>query len=327
MKTAIRNLMRHVPSSVSVITVHATQPGEHKILPIGSAISSLTTVTLDPPHVSFNIKTPSRTLSAIHEAGGSFRVHFLDDSPEAASLARSFTEGNSEEVLAKRANMFSFAVGTLNGGKSNPPRIVSSAVVASMSCQLLQEATVADHVVAIARVDNFRSGKELKPTLLYHQGNYKKNNGTILLDSQPLVTSTTTSGEPSARDVYYNYPLFPGEKEKADFVFRLKTHLKQNPKPQNKNTFKSTDGGENFLANSWNKRPGLFGLNIRRIAAECGYRLPPPSLPSSQDAPNAFRFYGTLSASDIAIIQTSARNLVRSNPMVLQGDARDFLAS
>jgi flavin reductase (DIM6/NTAB) family NADH-FMN oxidoreductase RutF len=203
MKTAIRNLMRHVPSSVSIITVCAKHPGEQKaqVLPVGSAISSLTMVTLDPPHVSFNIKTPSRTLSAIREAGDSFRVHFLDDSLEAAKIAHNFTQGNSEQVLAERAHMFNFATDPTDESKSGPPRIVSSAVVASMNCRLVHEAFVADHVVAIARVEEFRSGEELKPTLLYHQGKYKKNTGSVLLDPQLHAKPIEKYVEPAVRDV------------------------------------------------------------------------------------------------------------------------------
>lgn len=192
--------MRHVPSSVSVITVRATQPGHDQLLPIGSAISSLTTVTLDPPHISFNIKTPSRTLSAVREAGGWFRVHFLDDSIAAAELAHNFTQGNSEHVLAKRAQLF----GSLFDPTTSPtsaPRTVSDAVVASMDCQLLQEVPVADHVVAIAKVAGFRSRDELRPTLLYNEGRYKRNNGTALLDPRHPVEMTGDSGGVSAGKV------------------------------------------------------------------------------------------------------------------------------
>lgn len=181
MKTSIRSLMRHVPSSVTVITVHATRSDHDTVLPVGSAISSFSTVTLDPPHISFNIKTPSRTLSAIREAAGRFRVHFLDNSSEAAKLAQNFTKGNSNETLKDRARIFSFEIHDAERTRFAPPRIVSNAVVASMECQLLQEASVADHVVVIARVNGLECTGELRPTLLYHEGKYKSYDGTLLL--------------------------------------------------------------------------------------------------------------------------------------------------
>jgi flavin reductase (DIM6/NTAB) family NADH-FMN oxidoreductase RutF len=163
----MRNLMRHVPSTVTVVTVHATHPDVPTPLPVGSAISSLTTVTLDPPHVSFNIKTPSRTLDAIREAGGLFCVHFLDNSDASVQVVQSFTQGNSTETLRERNETFVFAYP--NNQSLHPPKIISRCVLASVTCQLVQEITVADHVVAVASVNGLSARERLTPALLYHE--------------------------------------------------------------------------------------------------------------------------------------------------------------
>jgi flavin reductase (DIM6/NTAB) family NADH-FMN oxidoreductase RutF len=179
----MRNLMRHVPSTVTVVTVHATHPDVPTPLPVGSAISSLTTVTLDPPHVSFNIKTPSRTLDAIREAGGLFRVHFLDNSNASVEVVQSFTQGNSIETLRKRNDTFLFKYP--NNQKLHPPRIISRCVLASVTCQLVQEVTVADHVVAVASVNGLSTQENLAPALLYHGGSFKSYAGAELRRSDP----------------------------------------------------------------------------------------------------------------------------------------------
>ncbi|KAK7192916.1 flavin reductase like domain-containing protein [Paraphaeosphaeria sporulosa] len=178
MKTAMRSIMRQVPSTVIVITAFA-QDGDMRPLPLGSAISSLTTVTLDPPHVSFNVKTPSRTLDAIREAGGRFCVHFLDNSLLAAKVAHNFTEGNSLDTLRRRNVSFRFAYPTTNHERQ-PPKLVAHCVVASMTCQLEQEAAVADHVVAIASVKELDARSNPEPALFYHAGRFKRYDGGTL---------------------------------------------------------------------------------------------------------------------------------------------------
>lgn len=180
MKSAMRNLMRHVPSTVTVITVHATHPEAEDPLPVGSAISSFSTVTLDPPHVSFNIKTPSRTLDAIQDAGGKFRVHILDNSIEAAEIAHNFTQGNSLDTLKKRKDLLMFKWYHDTSKDLVAPRIVSDCVLGSLDCQLVQEARVADHVLVIARVDVFTSTDSLAPALLYQDGAFRKYNAKLL---------------------------------------------------------------------------------------------------------------------------------------------------
>ena len=327
MKTAVRNLMRHVPSSVSVITVHATQPGKEEMLPIGSAISSLTMVTLDPPHVSFNIKTPSRTLSAIHEAGGLFCVHFLENSMAAARLAHNYTEGNSDQTLRKRAQLLTFHSEETSNAKFAPPRILSDAVLASMTCQLTQEATVADHVVAIARVESFRSRNELDSTLIYHDGRYKSLGSAVIFNPQQLKKPEDKPSRRSALDIYYSYDLFPGEIEKTDFISHLKDHLKSNPAFLEQ-IVQHEDRDQQFLYESWGMESNVFGLNTSQIIVQCQTELGlATQLPTSvQSTPVTYRYYGSISKTDRASIQARAKKLVRSDPMVLQTYHQPFFA-
>lgn len=87
--------MRRVPYPVAIIT--ATDPtGSADTSSFrGMTVSSFNTVTLSPtPIISFNVRRPSETLTALL-ASGRFLVHLLAPGPETATLARDFSKGNT----------------------------------------------------------------------------------------------------------------------------------------------------------------------------------------------------------------------------------------
>ena len=94
--------MRKVPASVAVITVAHYDPDIEENVPMGIAVSSLSTVTLDPPTVSFNIKQPSKALNAIRAANGRFRVHFLEGTDAGRNIIEHFCNGNHPEAYDQR---------------------------------------------------------------------------------------------------------------------------------------------------------------------------------------------------------------------------------
>ena len=96
----IRLLMRRVPYPVAIIT--STDPHAHDTDSNsnshdafrGMTVSSFSTVTLHPePMISFNVRRPSETLSALLSSGR-FLVHLLSPGKATAALARDFSKGN-----------------------------------------------------------------------------------------------------------------------------------------------------------------------------------------------------------------------------------------
>ncbi|KAF9892018.1 hypothetical protein FE257_002982 [Aspergillus nanangensis] len=86
--------MRRVPYPVAIIT--ATDPHDTPVEKAfrGMTVSSFSTVTLSPePVISFNVKRPSETLTAL-QSSGRFLVHLLAPGPATAALARDFSRGN-----------------------------------------------------------------------------------------------------------------------------------------------------------------------------------------------------------------------------------------
>ncbi|PYI12372.1 oxidoreductase [Aspergillus sclerotiicarbonarius CBS 121057] len=89
----VRLLMRRVPYPVAIIT--ATDPhGPADKAFRGMTVSSFNTVTLSPePVISFNVRRPSETLSAL-QSSKRFLVHLLAPRQRTATLARDFSKGN-----------------------------------------------------------------------------------------------------------------------------------------------------------------------------------------------------------------------------------------
>lgn len=193
MGIAMRSIMRQVPSTVAVLTAYTEHEGTP--LPLGSAISSLTTVTLDPLHISFNLKTPSRTLDAIRAAQGRFRVHLLDNTQQAADIAHDFTQGNSLDTLRRRSEAFAFKYPVWNEVQQ-PPKLWYDCVMAIMTCQLEQEVAVQDHVIAVASVQALEAKTQQVPALLYHQGEFRTRQyyASGVVDGKKDEESSTACG-------------------------------------------------------------------------------------------------------------------------------------
>ncbi|KAF5873402.1 putative flavin reductase like domain-containing protein [Botrytis fragariae] len=106
----VRQVMRHVPHSVVILTTPNIHPnsGEPSIAAAAMTLSSFTTLTLSPePIITFNIKRPSRTLDALKAlypigSGSSsakdnperwFHIHLLEANTSGAQLANHFSRG------------------------------------------------------------------------------------------------------------------------------------------------------------------------------------------------------------------------------------------
>lgn len=88
-----RTLMRHVPQPVAVIT--ATNPSRPEDPFSAVTVSTFNSVTMNPPTVSFALKTPSTTLTAILRSG-KFMVHFFEPSASARLFTDTLARGNRD---------------------------------------------------------------------------------------------------------------------------------------------------------------------------------------------------------------------------------------
>jgi len=302
----MRRLMRNVPSSVAVLTVHHVDPNTGKPIPIGSTISSLTPVTLSPPHISFNIKYPSSTLDAIRNANGRFRVHFLKESDHAAYIADNFSQGNSDEVIKLRQREIGLLYPHNDASFSQAPRLKSDEVVAALECRMTKEVTVADHIIAIAKVESLKCTRDMNPSLLYINRAYKRYNGSLLLSKT----------DPSAlQDTFYRYPLFPREEDRAQFIALAKDYVKNNEHVLNEPLISAV----RLLKTALNIPPGAFGINlpilVHEVKVASGLQSQLPH--NLEGLPLVCNFSGRLSSRDITTIVDRAKRLVRAQSETL----------
>lgn len=116
--------MRRVPYPVSIIT--ATDPSfsadnnkplSHSFR--GMTVSSFNTVTLTPePVISFNVKRPSETLTALRSSRR-FLAHLLAPNKATATLARDFSRGNHNLTILDGKGEFEFVAHDSADGRAD----------------------------------------------------------------------------------------------------------------------------------------------------------------------------------------------------------------
>ncbi|KAF2031844.1 hypothetical protein EK21DRAFT_62348 [Setomelanomma holmii] len=327
LRNEVRGLMRNVPSSVAVITVASYDAELKRHVPMGVAVSSLSTVTLDPPTISFNIKQPSKTLDAIRAANGLFRVHFPSGTRGGAAIVELFCRGNHPEAYVARTRGLKIFVprpeshqDRSHASVSLAPQLLDDSVRASMECALTQELTVEDHVILVAKVDSM-VGKTLKDTrdrtIVYVDGTYIRPDGSRISPHDAHVAST---GDNS---FVWDYPLFPRDEHRRDYVDRLKAIVNENPKAAMQGSKESLRDLEASLALS----PGALGINLERLVDECRREAAMSSTSRNDlvDVPVLSEFWGRLAPADKVKIIERAQSFVKENPQFLMLNYRNFL--
>ncbi|KAE8148300.1 flavin reductase like domain-containing protein [Aspergillus avenaceus] len=174
----VRLSMRRVPYPVAIIT--ATDPHE----PVekafrGMTVSSFNTVTLHPdPVISFNVRRPSETLSAL-QSSKRFLVHLLAPDHSTAALARDFSKGNHNLSIMSGKGDFEFHPHTPTSDETPPTRplpllrrkkVVDTAddtvseIPFIFECQLHpKDIDVNDHTIVVGTVVNVLSGHLTSP--------------------------------------------------------------------------------------------------------------------------------------------------------------------
>ncbi|KAF4819429.1 hypotheticall protein [Colletotrichum tropicale] len=163
----LRGVMRRLAHSVVVCT-STDRDGR----PRGMTMSSFVSLSMDPvPLVSFNVRTPSRTLAAIEDLDGRFNVHVLAEGEAGAGVAEWFTRGNSGGEVFKELPS-GVEVEEEDG---EAPVLGGRGVLFVLKCRVLGEGVVRvrDHVVVVGEVEGVRKGDGEGFGLVYADRRYR----------------------------------------------------------------------------------------------------------------------------------------------------------
>ncbi|KAK1654931.1 flavin reductase like domain-containing protein [Colletotrichum phormii] len=173
-------VMRRLAHSVVVAT--ATDRAGR---PRGMTMSSFVSLSMKPvPLVTFNVRTPSRTLDAIHEGGGGFNVHVLAEGKEGARVADWFTRGNAAggeglfEGLPRGVEIVE------EDGEA--PLLEGEGVLYVIKCRALGEGMVRvrDHVVVVGEVEGVVRGAGEGFGLVYADRRYRMLGECLVKDEE-----------------------------------------------------------------------------------------------------------------------------------------------
>ena len=330
LKNSVRRVMRNVPSSVAVLTVKSIDPDTQEHVPMGVAVSSLSTVTLDPPTISFNIKQPSKTLDAIRAANGLFRVHYPSADRGGAKVVDLFCRGNHPDAYNLRSKELRLYQPKLDKPRHhyNPsnmpslaPQVLGEQVLAAMECKVTHEFPIADHVILVARINSIEQRASKDPSIMYINGGYRNPVG------EKLYTPTRSTQSAAGEGVFsvWDYPLFPGEEERQNYMRKIKTLIKDNP------AFYEKPSAETFrnIESSLPYATGNFGIDLEVLVAECRKEM---GLPARLRAEAEGRqvlsdFYGPLTPAMRTQIVDRAKRLVALDARFLSQHYRTLLYS
>ena len=149
---ALREVLRAVASPVVLVTV--TEGGETR----GATIGSFTSVSLDPPLVSFNVTRGTRLHQSLDTADA-FTVHLL--AADQAALAAHFARPD----LDARAQMAATDVAA-----TDPLRL--DGTLGTLACTVTARLRAGDHTVVLGAVTDIAPGRAAAP-LLYYQQSYR----------------------------------------------------------------------------------------------------------------------------------------------------------
>lgn len=150
-----RATMRNHPAGVVVIT--ASVGGR----PVGLTATSFTSVSLNPPLVSFYVADSSSTWPILRRAG-EFGVQLLSEGQ--ADVAARFA--------SKGVDRFAAPTGWRPGPSGVP---LLNGAAAHLVCERFDTRLIGDHWLVVGRVTHTLVLEDPRPPLLYHQGAF----GTI----------------------------------------------------------------------------------------------------------------------------------------------------
>ncbi|MFE1169196.1 flavin reductase family protein [Nocardiopsis sp. NPDC058789] len=147
-----RATMRHHPAGVVVIT--ASVGGR----PVGLTATSFTSVSLDPPLVSFYVADTSTTWPTLRRAG-EFGVQLLSE--EQADVAARFASRDVDRFAPPTA---------WRPGPDGVPLL--DGAVAHLVCTRFDTRLIGDHWLVVGEVTHTLVLTDPRPPLLYHRGGF-----------------------------------------------------------------------------------------------------------------------------------------------------------
>jgi 3-hydroxy-9,10-secoandrosta-1,3,5(10)-triene-9,17-dione monooxygenase reductase component len=148
---AFRQVMRRVPSPVTVVT--AATPVEMR----GITIGSFTSVSLNPPLISFNVSHKSRMHAVLLEVER-FAVHLLR--AEQVYLSQRFAEAGlrgSEQFAGLAYRLDGYGTPILEG------------VLAVLLCRPYSKLEAGDHTIFVGEVCEIETSEDGSPVLYYNR--------------------------------------------------------------------------------------------------------------------------------------------------------------
>jgi flavin reductase (DIM6/NTAB) family NADH-FMN oxidoreductase RutF len=149
---AFRNALGSFPTGVAVITTTGPD-GE----PIGLTCNSFSSVSLDPPLVSWGLRMASKNLENFRQAGA-FAINIL--AQDQGDLSARFASGKVVDKFE--------GVAFRRGHKGLP---ILDNCVASFECDKFAEHVAGDHVLFLGQVAQFDQGRQ-EDSLVFYKGAY-----------------------------------------------------------------------------------------------------------------------------------------------------------
>lgn len=156
----LREVMRHVPSPVTIVTFKGPDGAK------GITIGSFTSVSLDPPLISFNVMHDSAMHDVLVNAD-SYAVQILSE--EQVSLSERF-------AIPDQTSKQQFD-GVLHRFEGDEIPLLDN-VLAVLRCRPFKVVSAGDHSLFIGEVIEINSISLGKP-LLYYQQSYRKVGGEV----------------------------------------------------------------------------------------------------------------------------------------------------
>ncbi|KAF3005018.1 hypothetical protein E8E13_008882 [Curvularia kusanoi] len=307
--------MRRVPASVAIVTVAHVDPESGEHLPMGIAVSSMTTVTLDPPTISFNIKEPSQALQAIRASQGCFRVHWLGSKADGISVIQQFTQGNSRDALRQRHHVkipqkdSSSAATAFSAPQVDAP----DCLIAAAECILTHELPVGDHVILVAQIKSVDVSDRSDLAMAYADGSYRIVGPAFRSTPKrgPLQTLEETHRELS---VTYDWPTLLGDEDRYQYADRLRSYLSE--------TFDPSDDPKNVyerLHPLTRHHTLALGIQLRSLILEAQGKK------ARGDQETMPAFYGQLSSPAMLELQDRMVQFVEADRRFLRISYSDLL--
>jgi 3-hydroxy-9,10-secoandrosta-1,3,5(10)-triene-9,17-dione monooxygenase reductase component len=145
-----REIMAHTPSAVTVVT------GAGPDGPVGLAVGSFVSVSLEPPLIGFFPSKTSSSWPRMRNAPG-FCVNVLAD--DQIDISRRFARSGGDK----------FADIPWRAGRNGAP--VLGGCLAWLDCELEQEIETGDHTLVLGRVLDLGVARDAH-ALVFHRGSY-----------------------------------------------------------------------------------------------------------------------------------------------------------